>query len=942
MQRRRRLGLADLSGLALAQAQAQAQGGAEQRRDGGLAGVLHPLTLRFRDADAERSFVARSLLSTAKIVQTVVKITFFYNVLLLWTMFANGRHSHPVLLAGRLLMFVFTPVYWLLFVVVPGFFRQHIVAFVFLFVLLSIQLATLLQAYDVVHEAQYRTQPDLDDDFAPFARMRYATSPFLVFFAANSFLGTLLYIPVRMVAWSFALSPLMAVAFYVAFYPIPVADVLGLFGITAVCTVMLGALSRSNEFRRRKEFHLEQLIRRRNEAVRHSTEMTRLLLFNVVPARVAKELLASGDVMHQSVSESVDQCTVVFIEFGGAGVDLGALRDLIVSIDDRADRSGVDKIKAMSYGWLGASGVVHREQAHTERCAHFALQVAAQLRTTVRIGVHTGPVVAGVIGGRLAYDIFGDTVNMASRLATTGEAGRVQVSAAVHARLRDSSDGAPAAPGITNTNPVRFDMSSRGMVAMKGKGLLETFWLESEHIGIEAAAQFVFSETTSEVPASTLLSGADVGAGVELAEDVSAALVRRRGFGIRFVDPIKEGLFVGHMRDVATARLRGTAVTLFAFSLVFGLLGIAVDTTGSQWLLAAVRLPALVILAGIAAVGQRAGRHGIHLQRAAFSVFLLGSLGAAAVRRYAADQHSAGFAWLLAVEWHEYFLAPFLPYMMASDRAWFAIWVFVVDFVGYALVICSDVALIQNIFLFYAAAHIIGLPANYEVRWTQRVRFLRQQQLDALGQELERAEGETQALAQRAFPASILRSLKEAPGEEARATYPNVCMVACDLKSFTAFCGTTPAQVVVAFLRDVFGAMDAVGASHGVLPIRTLGDAWLGCIGAPDPVDATPDEILRRAIEAGREIATRVREICDAQPPGSLSRSMAVRIGVAAGQAEGAILGQTRLVWDLFGELPMRVQGLEASGQAFKVHLGEAEAKRARAMGMQVDDDGIC
>jgi class 3 adenylate cyclase len=99
----------------------------------------------------------------------------------------------------------------------------------------------------------------------------------------------------------------------------------------------------------------------------------------------------------------------------------------------------------------------------------------------VRIGMHCGPVTAGVIGtARMQYDVWGDTVNVASRMESSGEPGRIHVSEAFANALvpglrRGDDGGSPPSPDL----PVSLSLMSRGTLDIKGKGSMTTYWLES-------------------------------------------------------------------------------------------------------------------------------------------------------------------------------------------------------------------------------------------------------------------------------------------------------------------------------------------------------------------------------------------------------------------------------------------------------------------------------
>ena len=205
------------------------------------------------------------------------------------------------------------------------------------------------------------------------------------------------------------------------------------------------------------------------------------LLLNILPASMAARIKA-GD------TELVDACEAVTVLFGDlVGFTalaeqvtprclVDTLNDVFTEFDEIAARHGLEKIKTIGDEYMVVGGVPESRTDHAEAVAAMALEMLAavgrrrgdDVALGIRIGIHSGPVVAGVIGvNRFSYDVWGDTVNTASRMQSHGLAGAIQVTDATRRHL--SRD---------------FELERRGCVDIKGKGQMETFLL----VGHKAAA----------------------------------------------------------------------------------------------------------------------------------------------------------------------------------------------------------------------------------------------------------------------------------------------------------------------------------------------------------------------------------------------------------------------------------------------------------------------
>ncbi len=202
------------------------------------------------------------------------------------------------------------------------------------------------------------------------------------------------------------------------------------------------------------------------------------LLSSILPYQIAHRLKTKP----QTIAEGFDQVTVLFadlVDFSQVASQCSPkdlvrlLNDIFSCFDQLAGRHGLEKIKTIGDAYMAASGLPSPRPDHAMAAARMALEMRRAIADfhqpdgvpfRLRIGLHTGPVVAGVIGRKkFTYDLWGDTVNLASRMESTGLPDRIQVSTALRDHLAH-----------------RFVFSQRGWVTIKGKGELLTHWLDQE------------------------------------------------------------------------------------------------------------------------------------------------------------------------------------------------------------------------------------------------------------------------------------------------------------------------------------------------------------------------------------------------------------------------------------------------------------------------------
>ncbi len=240
----------------------------------------------------------------------------------------------------------------------------------------------------------------------------------------------------------------------------------------------LAALGRSiDEMAGRLEVSLEE-TRRHALELEEQRAHSEKLLNNILPVLIA-DRLKKGE---SNIAETFPEVTVLFADIVGF-TQLSAsipprqlvhiLNDIFGRFDELAVEHRLEKIKTIGDCYMVVGGVPERSPTHCQQVAHFAMAALQALDTynaetgkqlQMRVGMHTGTVVAGIVGKqKYSYDLWGDVVNTASRLESAGQPGRIHVTDAVRVRLADEYGFAP-----------------RGPIDIKGKGLMETWFLETE------------------------------------------------------------------------------------------------------------------------------------------------------------------------------------------------------------------------------------------------------------------------------------------------------------------------------------------------------------------------------------------------------------------------------------------------------------------------------
>ncbi len=243
-------------------------------------------------------------------------------------------------------------------------------------------------------------------------------------------------------------------------------------GITGILLLIM-ALGAFNRYR---------YVRKTNKIISNEKERSEALLLNILPAETARELQADG----HAVPRYYESASVLFTDFKGFSSIAGKLspqelvselNEYFMAFDEIISKYNLEKIKTIGDAYMCAGGIPSANQTHPLDTVYAALAMQVFMKKKgakrrekgllaweLRIGIHTGPIVSGVVGKKkYAYDIWGDTVNIASRMESNGEPGKVNISASTYELIKN-----------------KFECLYRGKISAKNIGEIDMYFVEHE------------------------------------------------------------------------------------------------------------------------------------------------------------------------------------------------------------------------------------------------------------------------------------------------------------------------------------------------------------------------------------------------------------------------------------------------------------------------------
>ena len=221
-----------------------------------------------------------------------------------------------------------------------------------------------------------------------------------------------------------------------------------------------------------------QEVVRQKEVIQAEKEKSENLLYNILPQTVARELIETGST-NPARYDDVSILFTDFVDFTQISASIppsklvNELNAIFYQFDDIIRETGLEKIKTIGDSYMAVAGLPVECEDHAIRCVRAAIAMLRQIEERnkvssikwgMRAGIHSGPVVAGVVGKhKFTFDLWGDTVNLASRMETAGEPGKINISAYTYDLIRNE-----------------LHATYRGKISIKGKGDIDMYFVDAD------------------------------------------------------------------------------------------------------------------------------------------------------------------------------------------------------------------------------------------------------------------------------------------------------------------------------------------------------------------------------------------------------------------------------------------------------------------------------
>ncbi len=217
-------------------------------------------------------------------------------------------------------------------------------------------------------------------------------------------------------------------------------------------------------------------LKEKNEYIESEKQKTEKLLLNILPSKIAKDLKETGKTKPEYF-ENVTVCFSDMIDFTYLSSQLepeiliDELNTIFTAFDNIAEKNQCERIKTIGDAYLCVCGLPEKNPHHAENIVHSAIEFidylkqrnkTAKIKWEIRVGIHTGKVIAGVVGiKKYIYDVFGDTINIGSRMELHSEAMKINISETTYQIIKNN-----------------FEIIERGEIDVKGKGKMKMYFVK--------------------------------------------------------------------------------------------------------------------------------------------------------------------------------------------------------------------------------------------------------------------------------------------------------------------------------------------------------------------------------------------------------------------------------------------------------------------------------